>query len=118
MLLRRAREVAEDRRRREAERRARERARRQRELAAKRKRRLESLVGREEELWDEVDRLIATRQPKRYDEAISLLEDLRDLADMRGTRSEYSDRLGELRDSQKKKPSFIRRLEQANLIDR
>ncbi len=117
-LLRRAEEIAEDRRRREAEGRARERARGQRELAVKRKRHLESLVGREEELWDEVDRIIATRQPKRYDEAISLLEDLRDLADMRVTRSEYSDRLGELRDSQKKKPSFIRRLEQANLIDR
>ena len=31
-------------------------------------------------LWEKVERLIAIRQPKSYDQAVELLADLRDLA--------------------------------------
>ena len=45
---------------------------------------LQSLAGREGDLWAKVDKLIATRQPGPYDEAVTLLQELRDLADMGG----------------------------------
>jgi len=110
-LLRRGEQIAEERRRREIQRRAREKARREWELAEKRKRHIESLIGREEELRADVHRLIAARQPKRYDEAITLLEDLRELADRRGTSTEYKKRLSDLHEAHSRKPSFVSRLE-------
>ncbi len=79
-LLARAEVIAQERRRKEAELKARENARRERERAAKRKKYLESLTGKEAELWSRVDALIAMKQSKRYDEAVSLLQDLHDLS--------------------------------------
>ncbi len=38
---------------------------------------LEAMVGKENILWSKVEDLIATRQPKKYDETVSLLLDLR-----------------------------------------
>ncbi len=55
--------------------RAAEKARREREQAEKRKKHLGSLAGRESSLWAKVDELIATKLPKRYDEAVSLLQE-------------------------------------------
>ncbi|HVS39544.1 MAG TPA: hypothetical protein VMS17_28565, partial [Gemmataceae bacterium] len=74
----------EARRRLAAERAAREKARRAREEAAARERHLESLAGREEELWREVETAISTKQPKEYDRALSILKDLRALAERSG----------------------------------
>ncbi|MGD0487822.1 MAG: hypothetical protein ABSB94_11580 [Syntrophorhabdales bacterium] len=64
--------IAEARKREEAERRAREKARHEREAAEKRLKYLQSLAGRESDLWAKADGLIATRQPGPYDEAVSL----------------------------------------------
>ena len=40
---------------------------------------LESLAGREDSIWKKVDEFIDTKQPAKYDEAVKLLVDLRDL---------------------------------------
>lgn len=67
-ILRAAEARTEERRRREAERAAREQARRERESAEARERHLTALAEREGDAWRELDALIATKQPKKYDE--------------------------------------------------
>jgi len=93
----------------------REKARRERERAAKRKKHLESLVGKEAGIWAEVDQLIATRQPKRYDEAVSLLQDLHDLADMQGRRSEFLLGMNTLYSEHTRKTTLVERFRKAEL---
>ena len=69
--------LATERKRIEAEKKARDLARQKKEEAEKRKKHLESLVGKEDILWNQVEELIATKQPKRYDDAVSLLAGLK-----------------------------------------
>jgi hypothetical protein len=107
-----ARDERAERRRREDEwRKAEERARVERERAAARARHLESLAGREEELWQRVESLVQTKRPKDYDNAAELVRDLRDLAARAGANSEFDRRLWQLRERHGKKPSFIERLD-------
>jgi hypothetical protein len=115
-LLEAAERRAEERRRREAERAARERARREREAAEARERHLASLAGREAEAWREAEALIATKQPGKYDAAVALLRDLRELAVRAGRREEVEARLALLRDQHAKKPSLVGRLRAAGLV--
>jgi len=105
---------ATERKRIEAEKRAKERARREREAAIAREKHLDSLVGREAKLWTEVDGLVATKQPKNYDQAVKILVDLRDLA-ARGKNGDFGLRIEALRQAQAKKPSLIERLRKAGL---
>lgn len=112
-LLEAADRIAEERSRIEAERTARENERRAREAAAARALHLDRLAPREEETWGEVDALIASKQPKSYDQAVSLLRDLRDLAARDGREPAFAARLQALREAHAKKPSFLDRLRQA-----
>jgi hypothetical protein len=113
-ILRAAEAHTEERKRIEAEKRAKDKARREREAAIAREKHLDGLVGRESKLWSEVDTLIATKQPKSYDQAIKLLVDLRDL-NARGKGGDFRLRLEALRQAQARKPSFIERLKKAGL---
>ena len=113
-LLQAAEAFATERKRIEAEKRAMEKARRGREAAIAREKHLDSLVGREAKLWTEVDGLVATKQPKNYDQAVRLLVDLRDLA-ARGKGSDFGLRIEALRQAQARKPSFVERLRKAGL---
>jgi len=113
-LLQAAEAFATERKRIEAEKRAMEKARREREAAIAREKHLDSLVGREAKLWTEVDGLVATKQPKNYDQAVRLLVDLRDLA-ARGKGSDFGLRIEALRQAQARKPSFVERLRKAGL---
>jgi hypothetical protein len=106
---------AEERRRREAERAAQERVRLEREAAEARERYLDALGQRETEMWHKVDALIATKQPGRYDEAVRLLKDLREVAARAGRQAEAEARLARLREQHAKKPSFLARLKAADL---
>ena len=114
-LLEAAAERAGERRRKEAEKAAAARAHREREEAEARKRYFAVLARREAEAWREVDALIATKQPGKYDEAVKLLCDLRDLGGQKGRAEEVTARLLRLREEHAKKPSFLRRLEKAGL---
>ena len=115
-LLKAAERRAEERQRREAERAAQERARREQEAAEARERYLAALAQREAEAWREVDALIATKQPGRYDDAVKLLKDLRDIAIRAGRQGEVEACLVRLREQHAKKPSLVARLQAAGLI--
>ncbi len=114
-LMERSEALSEERRRIEAERRAREESERERIRAEKRTKYLESLIGKENDLWTTVDNLITLKQPRKYGEAVSILEDLRDLAEMQGTSSEFASRMRTLYHIHKRKPSLIGRFRKAEL---
>jgi hypothetical protein len=103
-------------RRREAERAAQERARREQEAAEARERYLAALAQRKAEAWREVDALIATKQPGKYDDAVKLLKDLHDIPIRAGRQGEVEARLVRLREQHAKKPCFVACLQAAGLI--
>lgn len=114
-LLAAAERISQERRRKEAEKAAREQARREREAAEARSRYLATLAGREAKLWSKVDELIATKNPGRYDDAVKLLCDLRELALQQGRADEIEARLLRLREEHAKKWTFLERLKKAGL---
>ena len=77
---------------------------------------LAALAQREAEAWREVDALLATKQPGKYDAAVKLLKDLRDVAIRAGRQGEVEARLARLREQHARKPSFVGRLQAAGLI--
>jgi hypothetical protein len=101
--------AAVERERRDAERAAREDERRKRETAVARAKQLDKLVGQEAALWRRVESLIATKLPKRYDQALEVLTDLRDLAS-RSDGADFLMRLESLRAAHARKPTLIARL--------
>jgi hypothetical protein len=112
-LLAAAERTAAERLRVEKERAAREKARADAEKAAARARYLDGLAGVEGETWARVDALIDSMQPKRYDEAVQLLVDLRDLAVRDGRGDEALARIEEIRARHERKSSFRSRLARA-----
>lgn len=113
-LLGQADQAADDRRRIEAEKAAKDRARREREAAIARAKHLDAFAGKEPVLWDRVQGLIATKQPKSYNQAVDLLVDLRDLA-ARSDGADFRPRLEALRAEHARKPTLIDRLHKAGL---
>ncbi|MFA6289948.1 MAG: hypothetical protein WC661_21400 [Opitutaceae bacterium] len=112
-LLRRMETLAEERKARAAEKAAREKALRDHEAAVLRERYLNFQALREPELWTEVHEHAASKLPKRYDAAIRLLVDLRDLACRRNDSAAFSARLGAFRESQVRRPSLLARIDKA-----
>lgn len=107
--------LVEEKTRKAAERGARERARREREQAAARAKYLDELGRREPATWREVDDLIATKRPKDYDRAVTLLVDLRDLAGRSGRTAEAEARILGLRERHSNKPSLLKRFDDKKL---
>jgi hypothetical protein len=81
-----------------------------------RKKHLESLVGKESALWSEVHQLIDTRQPKRYDEAVSLLQDLHDLAESQRDEAGFRMKMSALHTKHERKSSLVERFRKAKLL--
>lgn len=108
--------IAAERTKREAERRAKEQIARERAEAEARRKHLESLAGKESDLWATVDKLIATKQPKRYDEAVSLLQDLREVAALKGKSADFKSRLSALQHAHSAKGSLMAKLRNADLL--
>lgn len=106
---------AAERGRREAEERDRQAALRAGAAAAAHTGHLNSLVGGEAELWDQVEALIRTRQPKGYDQAVGVLRDLHDLASRQGSTEDFQTRLARLRERHHRKASLQKRLDCAGL---
>ena len=115
-LLAEARSRAEQRRRRREQRAAKLRARREREQAAAREAHLHKIGQRMDQVWREVDALIATKRPRDYDRAAQLLTDLRDASTRTDSIDKFRSRLARLRRRQHRKPSLMGRLERAGLI--
>jgi hypothetical protein len=104
------------RRRRDEARAAEAESQRQQALAAQaRKRHLESLVGREASVWAKVEEFIATKQSKKYDEAVQHLIDLRDLAAERTNQSEFQKQVIILRSAHAAKKSLLDRMQRGGL---
>jgi hypothetical protein len=97
----------------ERERARREKARRDREDAVRRGRELDLLARQEPQAWAHVEELIATRLPRRYDEAARLLRDLRDLARRRGDAEATEARIGELVARHAPKRTLVHRVQAA-----
>lgn len=102
---------------RQAAERAAEKARQASDAAARRKRYLATLRGREEEVWQNIDRLIDTRQAQGYKQAVDLLVDLRDLAHSTGESEIFGARMRQLRARHTRRPALIRRFDDARLVD-
>lgn len=116
-LIARSKVAAEERRKAETERLAREKAERDRELAAQRKKYLEYLSGKEKGLWKQVEEHIAAKHHARYDHAVSLLQDLRDLAAMKGKQDEFSRRMRDLHAKHADRNAVTKRFRKAKLIE-
>jgi hypothetical protein len=94
---------------------AEEKARRAQEAEVARAKHLDGLAGKEPELWNQIESLIATKQPKSYDSVVELLVDLRDLAARQGKTKEFTTRFELLRELHTRKPGLIERLRKAGL---
>jgi hypothetical protein len=77
---------------------------------------LESLVGREDELWQRVETLVATRRQSDYDQVVLVIRDLRDAASRTGQIDTFVSRLEDLRTRHVKKISLLDRLESAQVL--
>jgi len=82
-----------------------------------RSKRLASLAGKENYLWSAVDKLIATRQPRRYDEALAIVWDLHDLADLKGKGADFKSRMRALQRNHSAKITLIERFQKAKLLE-
>lgn len=100
----------EEQRRREAEQR-----RRTAEKAALRAAYLANLARREPGAWEDVERFVAAKQSKSYDEAVKLLADLRELAVQRAALDRFAARVASLRQKHLAKTTFIKRLQDAKI---
>jgi hypothetical protein len=107
--------LGEERKRREAEAAEQERHRRSEATRRAHEAHMASLTGREGELWHQINVHIATKKPKEYDAAVTILLDLRDLATHEGDSTAFVERLRTLREDQRGKPSLIKRLDKARL---
>jgi hypothetical protein len=114
-LLAEAARQADAKRRAAAERAAQERARREREQAAARLAYLDSLVGSEEQLWQRVEALVATKQQGNYDQAVQLVQDLHDLAMRLGQVQAFGVRLSSLGERHARKITLLERLDRLGL---
>jgi len=114
-LLSRAETIAEERKRRVTEQKAKERARKKKEESLAREQYLESLAGREESVWKNVNDLIITKQPAKYDEAVKLLVDLCDLNKTTGKEKAFNVKLQTISEKHRRKTNFLKRLKNKGL---
>ncbi len=114
-LLDAAEAIADQRGRLDAERALAAAARKEREEAEARERYLTGLAQREAQAWQQVDSLIATKQPRNYDQAVQLLRDLQEVGVRDGRSAEVDAHLLRLFLGHAKKQNFIQRLKAAGL---
>jgi hypothetical protein len=105
--------LAEARRKADRQREARARARRERLEQAARGRYLAELAKRIPQAWRRIEALIATKRPRDYDAAVTLLADLRDVDEQQGRAAQFVKRIRQLREAHATKPSLLARLKHA-----
>jgi uncharacterized Zn finger protein len=77
---------------------------------------LKSLAGREDSIWKKVDELIDSKQPAKYDEAVTLLVYLRDLYKKTGEEKAFGKKLKTICKNHHRKSTFLNRLKIGGLI--
>jgi len=98
-----------------AQRQAEEKAGRARTQAAVREQHLTALAARQEQAWTQVDCAIETRQPAKYDEAVTIVKDLRSVSERADRRDAFDQRLSNLQQRHARKVSLLERFERAGL---
>lgn len=96
-------------------RRAAEQARKEREEAAARALYLDRLAERRDAVWKDVAALIQTKKPGKYDRAVQLLLDLRDLAARDREDVKFRSALGQMQELHSTKPNLLSRIAAAGL---
>ncbi len=114
-LISRAETYAEERKRRAAEQKAKARARKKKERALAREKYLKSLAGQEDSIWEKVDENIVLKKAAKYDEAVKLLVDLRDLYLKTGTEKIFNKKLKTICENHYRKIAFLDRLKKVGL---
>jgi len=89
------------------------RARRERHEQAARDRYLAVLAKQVSQAWQRIDALVATKRPRDYDAAVTLLSDLRDVSERKGRAVQFVKRVSQLREAHATKPSLLARLKRA-----
>jgi hypothetical protein len=107
--------LREEQERAEVERLVQERVRQARATAAAYEKRLEELAPRQEQAWRQVSALIDTRKPREYDQAVTILKDLRALGEREGGAEAFAERFLRLREQHLRKPSLLQRFDKAGL---
>jgi len=72
-------------------------------------------VAAENNIWKKVDEYIDSKQPAKYDEAVKLLVDLRDLHKKTGMEKAFKKKLKTICENHHRKVSFLNRLQKAGL---
>ena len=68
-----------------------------------------------ESIWKKVDEYIVLKQAAKYDEAVKLLVDLRDINKMTGTEKTFNRKFKTICENHHRKVSFLNRLQKAGL---
>ena len=88
----------------------------QRQADLARRRHLETLAAREPQVWQEIEALLEEKKASAYDSAVSLLQDLRDLATSRGDMADLQQRLADIERTYSNRSALLRRMRQSRLI--
>jgi hypothetical protein len=107
----------EDREREEVRRTAEKRARKQAAAAKVRARHLDDLATRQEAAWKRAESLIEEKKAKAYDEAISLLVDLRDVAERAKAAPAFRARFAKLLGRYPSRRALLERVKRSGLVD-
>jgi hypothetical protein len=91
--------------------------RQEQEARRKHEAEMKALANREAETWQQVASLVDLKQTKSYDEAVQLLAKLAQLAEFRGSKGDYRQRVTELCDRYKRLSGFRWRVEKAKLLN-
>jgi hypothetical protein len=91
------------------------RQRLQRAQAEARAERLTALAREADSLWSRAEAHIATKKTSAYDQAVTLLRDLRDACDHVGSGTDFRKRLALLREANQRRPALLHRLDAHNL---
>lgn len=85
------------------------------EIAKARRKHLEEIAPKAHLLWEKIHQLIALKQSHPYDEAVSLIIDLRDLAEFEGTQKIFQSQIKQLKADYSNRPGLLTRLQKACL---
>jgi hypothetical protein len=104
-----------ERKRAEEERRREQQGRRAAAKAAARAKRLDDLAAEGEAPWKQVDEMIAAKKTSEYDLAVSLLRDLREVAERQDEAEQFSKRVLGIRARYSNRPALQERLDKAKM---
>ncbi len=92
-----------------------EKERKQQEAELMRRQHLLALAPQKELIWQAIHKLIERKQARPYDEAVSKLCDLRDLAILQDAQKDFQERLNDIHRRYARRYSLIERLQKAGL---